>query len=339
MNYNNLINNNLILNKYIVDDNNIEDNNNKYNINIYYIEDYLCKIIIIRNYDHNDHDDIKIKLFDFINNEEENISIGSLNIDYKIIEIYTKIKLIKSNMLYICDKKILLNEDLNNNYINLIFNNTNIEFVYYDNIYKREFIKNNYNKILELYDLYKDDNLKHIIFICIYIYINGGIYIHQNLKLLKSINDIGFENNIIIDKNNLLLLISDKKNEYIINYLDSLLYSKYIDYSNYNKNQINENIYSITAPINEYSIEKYNILNKIKDNIFLIEYSENKYLLEYLNLDYYLITCNEGEFENNFYVICLNNKNNFIKKIELHKDNKINCYNKFIFSLFLDIKT
>jgi hypothetical protein len=326
MNYNYLINNNLILNKYKIE-------NINYNINIYYVHDYLCKIILIGNNNinvdnnHNNNIDIKIRLYDVSGIEEEIISIGSLNKDYKIIEIYTKTKLIKSEISYITDKKILLNGNINNNYINLIFNNTNIEFIYYDDIYKREFIKNNYNTILDLYDLYKDVNFKYIIFVCIYIYINGGIYINENIELLKLINDIGFKNNIITNKNILLLLISDKNNEYILNYIDSLIYSKFIKDNYFNKNKIN---LSINKPINDYNKEQYNFLNKINDYIFLIEYNQDKYLIEYLNLDYYIITCFDNNFDNNFYIICLNNKNNIIKKIELNKD-KLYYPNKYFF--------
>ena len=313
----------LISNDYYI----IDDIDN-YKINIYYIYEYLCKIII---YQKNIKDnDIIIKLL-----PNELLSIGSIKEHIKIIEIYTNTLLQKSNEGYITDKKILVYDISNDNYIKLILDNPKIKFTYYDNIYKREFIKVNYNSILNLYDLFCDDYFKHIIFVCVYIYINGGIFVDENINLNKPLDIIGLNDKILLNNGILLLLISEKGNKNIIKYIDFLLYSTEMD-----------NSFDISCkdldPCNiKYCKNKYKILGNINNIIFLIEENEydseleNNYKFEYLNLDYYMVSSPEYEINDDFYILCLNNNDSSIQKKRFNIDNRVNYNNRFIFTVYI----
>jgi hypothetical protein len=183
---------------------------------------------------------------------------------------------------------------------------------------------------LRLYDLFCDDYFKHIIFVCVYIYINGGIYINNNIKLLKSLDNIGFSDKIVLNKGVLLLLISDKCNIDIINYMNSLLYCTEID----NKYDITNQYFDVNDI--DYCKDKYNILGDVNNILFLIEdsLSKDNYVFEYLNLNYYMVSSLDSEINDNFCITCINNEKSSTEKLFFIKNNRVNYKNRFIFSVF-----
>jgi hypothetical protein len=200
---------------------------------IYFLDYKSCKIITIRTDQDNGWDkNVTIKLFDSNNDEFEVISIGSSSRNIKIIELETSIELIK-NIEYTKLKKNIHIIQINNtnNFINydsyltfssIIYTQFFIDYYFINQQLQRKFIKYYFADKLDYYDLLKNDNIKNIFFICLYLYINGGIYCSNYLKLTKSINSN--KNKYLLDKNMELLFISTEKNNiHILKYLEYLL--------------------------------------------------------------------------------------------------------------------
>jgi hypothetical protein len=221
--------------------NEFEEINDQYNdvfsIIIYYLDTKLCKIITRRlDNDSGWGKDLKINLFSVDKKNKQTISIGSNNRNTKIIEIHTNIELEKDNIIN-NTTKIIIQAKLNNsfdnhrqylNFTDLIYNNNNIDYLFFNDMEQRKFIKNNFMNYLEKYDLLSTCNVKYIIFICCYIYLNGGLFIHPDISLFNYISNINTKNNYSLDQNNeLLFLDSEKNNNEIINYLDYLLNNRF----------------------------------------------------------------------------------------------------------------
>ena len=323
----------------------LDENPDKFRINIYYLEDYLCKIIV-RRIDLNSGWGKNLKiLLHGLDNSEEIISIGSNDYENKIIEIYTNIKLYKNDdnnneffdkNIIQCDKNNIIDNNIKFlNFTNIIDNNININYVFFNIYEQREFIKDNSKKYLNLFDLIKDDEIKNIIFICNYLYINGGYYISLNIDLYKSIKNLNKNNTnyYSLDENNFInLFLTEKENNDILEYLNFILNKlgyndKTIKKLENNTKNINSDIdiYSIfknsekisdeefNKNINSYKFIKNNIfyknIFKINNYKFIINSDNTNYSIEYLNIDYFLIKelDNSKFIENNLELICINN--------------------------------
>ena len=238
----------------------------KFVINIYYLEDYLCKIIV-RRIDSNSGWGKNLKiLLHGLDNSDEIISIGSSYHENKIIEIYTNVKLYKNDdnndskvfdkNIIQCDKNNIIDNNIKFlNFTNIIDNNININYVFFNIYEQREFIKDNSKKYLNLFDLIKDDEIKNIIFICNYLYINGGYYISLNIDLYKSIKNLNKNNTnyYSLDENNFInLFLTEKENNDILEYLNFILNK--LGYNNKTIKKLNNN----TKNINSDATDKEN---------------------------------------------------------------------------------
>lgn len=321
-----------ILNRFeIVKDEHID----KFSVNMYYLEDNLCKIIIRRNDVFNGWGkDLKIILYSEDEQNNEILSTGSSDINTKIIDIYVDIKLNKKIMNYTDNKKIIQISNKKKfenfkNYLiftNIIDNNINLDYIYFNEADQRIYIKNNCNEYLDTYDLLKEKDLRNMIFICNYLYLNGGYYISFNINLNKNIVDISDRNCYIINDNLILeLLFCDKDNKNIITYLDQLLYL--------NSNMIIDEIFRDFEKVNiEYyifnALDDYKIINNnyiknvfsINQYKFLID-SDIIYHIEYLNLNYYKIE-SDNNIEKDLEIIMIDNKTSIRTSIKINQDSK-----------------
>jgi len=282
-------------------------------IYIYYLEEYLCKIVTIRQDENSGWDkDLKIKLLSVHNYEDhEIISIGSNNTNIKIIEIKTDIKLEKNlNSINIINKDSIIQASNTNNFLdyknylyftNLIYTNHYFNYFFFDNITQRKFIKYYFKERLKYYDLIKNINIKNIFFICLYLYINGGIYCSTNLNLIGPISSLDSNKNYyLIDNNMEILFISiNKKNNLILQYLDYLLI---LDKQNIvllfksNFDTVDQYFYEYNDHDFNKIININNILYSINDNnfFFIFNYtiiinSEIEYVIYNLSMNYYVI--------------------------------------------------
>lgn len=325
--------------------------NDLFSIIIYYLDTNLFKIIIRRiDIDSGWGKDLKINLFSIDKSNKQTISIGSSNANTKIIEINTSIILEKNNNTT-NNSKIIIQAKSNNlfenhhqylNYTNLIYNN-NINYLFFNNTDQRKFIKNNFSRYLDKYDLLCEADIKYIIFICCYIYLNGGLFIHCDISLLNYTSNIDCKNSYALDQNNeLLFLDSYKNNDEVINYLDYKLnyifnknnvtnyqyifknLNKFNDFKNY-KNYCNINNY-IIANITIFKLNKYKFIieSDIKYNIIYL--AENYYLLKPIN-KYNII-------EKDLFIKYIDEDEDYISKIEVKTDNNnYRTNNVFFFTI------
>jgi hypothetical protein len=325
-------------------DNIIDDNNFVYFLS--YINDHICKIFITNKKNSSWDYDLT---FIFKNKDnEELISIGSSNVYYKIIDIYTNIKIdmnyklasINNNSGNLKSILILENDFIKyNNYLieysNLIGNNIGLSYIYFNNYDKRLFIKKEFDSYLKLYDITKNIDFKNIIFAILYLYKHGGYYISNNIILNKKISELDCNNNDFIFMNNnsvIELLFSNKGKHDLLEYLD------YIDLNYGVMNNFKTIEYHHFTMKNQINIDKHNYkygnsmnVNNIK---FFID-SKMLYNIEYLEHNYYLLnrlSCNdyiEEGIELN-YIIDYNESFKMEKIIISHK-----CKKKFVFKLNL----
>ena len=329
-----------------------------FSIIIYYLEENLCKIII-RRLDENSGwgKDLKINLYSIDNNTKQIISIGSHIKNTKIIEVNTDIELQKLeeyNINKINKIKVIQAKENNNidnhceylNLTDLIYENTNLNYEFFNIVKQREFIKNNFDKYLDIFDLLYNCYYKYLIFICCYLYLNGGIYISNNVKLLTNINNINIEQNsyfIDEDDNELLFLYSEKNNIEIMNYLNNILDN--INNPNNSKNNNILNNFIEFKNIKNYKNDSINTINYYminNDNLFeinnykFIMNSDIKYVIVYLDENYYLLKPfnKYNIIENNIFIKCINESNHKVSNIEIKTDkNNYKTNNVFFFTI------
>ena len=328
-----------------------------FSIIIYYLEKNLCKIIV-RRLDQNSGwgKDLKIILYSTDNEKKQIISIGSHTCNTKIIEVHTDFELEKeSKIKNVNQRKIIQakeNNSINNyqeylNLTDLIYENSNLNYEFFDLAKQREFIKNNFEKYLDKYDLLYNCYYKYIIFICCYIYLNGGIYISNNVKLLIEIKNIDItKNSYYIDNENnnneeILFLNSEKNNVEVINYLESIL-NNINNINNYFKNFIefkniknyNNNNNNINNNINNYIINNDNIF-KINNYKFIMN-SDIKYKIIYLDENYYLLkpVNKYNIIEKDMFITCINETTNVVINLEIKTEkNNYKTNNVFFFTI------
>jgi hypothetical protein len=334
-------------------------------IYIYYLEDYTCKIVTIRQDINSGWDkDLKIKLFSINSYEEyEIISIGSHSNNIKICEFKTEIKLEKNlNYDTVINKDSIIQTSNTNNFLdyknylyftNLIYTNHYFNYFFFDNIIQRKFIKYYFKERLKYFDLIKNNNIKNIFFICLYLYINGGVYCSTNLNLIGSLNSLDSNKNYyLIDNNMEIIFISiNKKNNLILQYLEYLLlldkqsivllfktnfetFDQYFYEYNENENE-NENNYNIIERTIQ-NLNKNYILYNIHDNnfFFIFNYtiiinSEIQYDIYNLSMKYYIIKRFDNlEITEDIKIFYINENTDEKKSIIFKLDNKLDKSNE-----------
>ena len=336
----------LIKNEYEI----IQNKNDDFHIVIYYLNSNKIEIIIRKlsnssgwNYD------LKIKLF--ANNVWNNISIGSSDENFKIMELYTNfnIEYRDHKKLYYIPKKIIqTNKDICNNLdhyntvMSIIEKNPSYEYQFYNDIEARNFIKDNFlinvidnseliddiPDVLKAYDLIICGAIKADLFRYCYLYVNGGIYIDSKISTF-----IDFDSIINEDDKHILCLDDAKNSLYngliIIekNSYNLLQMIKSIIENTFHKKYLND-IHEPTGNKLYYKFfsDKISILNKRNNYIF----HKNKLVFKCDYLNYYKINYSDfrvNYIQKNFYYYYNLYINNFIFSFD--KDIKNNVFSIF----------
>ena len=302
---------------------NIEEHTYLYNFEISYLKKNLLYVKIYYNEKNENQEnkenkeneinkngwkeDIKIKLYNLEENEFEELSIGSSNINIKEIEFYTDIDLYEKE------------EFIRNNIPNQVFISKSFEvnnkndfydlryFLYNNNFYSfindfelvNHFFNEQYNYLNEIMNFIINPNIKLIIKLLFYLNKNGGIFINENLKNIN-IDSINKDSKICYINNNFIsiifctihflneeLLIEDLKNK---NKLD---FRKYLnDFEIFiDEPIVTEKKLCLT---NDY----YNNIIEYDDYIFYILSQSEKYNIEKLPNNYYCLSNNENNESN-----------------------------------------
>jgi mannosyltransferase OCH1-like enzyme len=212
----------LIKNKYEL----LNDKNNNFHYICYFLNNKKIQIIIRRIDIENGWDnDIKLKLYDEYNSDEQIISIGSSNENFKIIELYTTINLIAETNKNILIPKVIIQTNDNliknikhyNTICSILEYNPDYEYKFFDDKRCREFLIENYqanvllndqdsnqdSDVIRAFDYILPGAIKADFFRYCYLYIHGGIYIDS-----KVISNISF-NELINENDELLLCLDD----------------------------------------------------------------------------------------------------------------------------------
>jgi hypothetical protein len=353
---------NLSINDFLIkNDYNIVENssNDDFHVAIYYLKENKCKVIV-RRLDHNDWgQDLKISISNIDKDKEvEKISIGSSNENLKILEIYTKIKLFKSEYLeQVIPKVIIQTSNYNNNkniyhynsIMSLIELNPEYSYKIFNDNECRSYIKNNINKIdlfsdeenkniLHAYDLLIPGQLKADLFRYFYLYLNGGCYFDCKIIIKKPLNKIIKNDDkllLALNSNNILyngLIFIEKNN---INMLKCLQLS----ISNILSKNKGNDPHCVTG--NElFNMQFNNIVPnfKRKDNLFYFynenDMNNNNYLFDYCYKNYY---SNYLGTDQDFRIMWNNNKYFYIehKLIDNYKFYFIPCVFNDKFEIFI----
>ena len=191
----------------------IKEKNYQLSLIIYYVNENKIKIIVRRlDNDYGWDYDLKFKLYSLKKDQNKIYSIGSSEENFKIIELYTSIKVgIKENknigipkVIIQTNNKIIKNLKHYNSICTLLEYNPDYEYLFFDDDNARKFISDNFkNNILE--KIYVDTNqsdvlyaydyiipgaIKADLFRYCYLYVNGGFYFDSKVICLKSIDDI-----------------------------------------------------------------------------------------------------------------------------------------------------
>ena len=287
----------LILNKYHITDNHHKD---EFHIAIYYIMNNKCKIIIRRLDCDSWGQDVKIKIFD-INDSNlfEKISIGSCDENFKIIEIYTNIKLFPNEYNEQSIPKVIIqtsNYNMNkniyhyNSIISFIELNPEYEYKFFNDNECRNFLLecNDIENILEAFDSLTCGPMKADLFRYAYLFKNGGCYFDCKMILLKPLSSLidKIDTLILFNDSDILsnsMILCEKNNKYILNVLN-----KAID-NILKKNKCNESrMISGGKMFHNIMINDSNLKIKlIKSGDYIINVEKNIFL-KYNYKDYYI---------------------------------------------------
>jgi len=253
-----------------------------------------------------------------------------IDIDYKNIIQCGKDNFFENNIKFL-------------NFTNIIDNNIHFKYLYFNIYEQRKFIKQNFSKYLDLYDSIKDIEIKNMLFICNYLYLNGGCYISLNIDFNKQIADYSKNINYYsVDKNNILdIYFTSKENTDILDYLNLILIK--IGYLESNEIKLDKKETTVLFKNSKkildkefiknidnyvYSIDKvfYKNIFKINNYIFIINSENTNYIIEYLNLDYLLIKTIDinGIIENNLELLCIDNETSIYNNITFNENININ---------------
>jgi mannosyltransferase OCH1-like enzyme len=282
----------------------INDTNDDFHIVLYYIDCHKIKIVIRRL----DSDcgwcvNLKIKLWDIKKENFEIISFGSSENNFKILNIYTKIKLDKPiyeelqkipKLIFQTTFKKDISDTLHyNSILTYIELNPEYEYKLFDDYECRNFIKNFFDKnILDAYDLLIPGAFKADLFRYCYLYINGGCYFDCKSILKMPLRKI-------INKDDDLLLCKDigkgyynavmlsiKGNDIMLKVINICVYNIINFYKIYDINHKlfhhGDSILSLTGPILLYNVTN-NLIDKNKSLKF-IHKNKNNFIHNYQKL-------------------------------------------------------
>jgi hypothetical protein len=287
----------LILNRYHITDNHHKD---EFHIAIYYIMNNKCKIIIRRLDCDSWGQDVKIKIFDINDsNVFEKISIGSCDENFKVIEIYTNIKLFPNEYNEQLIPKVIIqtsNYHMNkniyhyNSIMSFIELNPEYEYKFFNDNECRFFLLecNDIENIVEAFDSLTCGPMKADLFRYAYLYKNGGCYFDCKMILLKPLSSLidKMDTLILLNDNDILsncMILCEKNNKYILNVLN-----KAID-NILKKNKCNESrMISGGKMFHNFMINDTNLKIKLIKNGDYIINAEKNIFLKYNYKDYYL---------------------------------------------------
>lgn len=293
--------------------------NHDFNVIIYYLHDYKIRIMI-RKFNGSDgwNNQLVLKIYGNDDEYDENIILGTSKKNWKIVNIKTKIKILKKKIKNMKIPKCIYQTYAHNKYHNCAHYNTvnsllefnpDFDYYFYNNIDCREFIFKNYNiEILDAYDrlypvAYKADLFRYLI-----IYKNGGIYLDNKYLVRNSFSSIinEEETNIFCQdrKKNLLfnsILISAPNNKNFKLIIDRIV------------NNVTNNFYG-TCPLHPTGPRLF--YEYFKDENIKLNHITNEPAKNYLNC--YIEDNDKNLLLNTFYDGYYYNKN--------HRNELINDY-------------
>ena len=302
---------------------------------IYYLDDYKCKIII-RRLDYEKGWDLN--LFIKIYNEDINqiLSLGSSLKNEKIINIYTKIKLIPITLYEQKIPKIIIQTAKDNKYKNILHYNAHqtflelnpeYEYRFFDDNDCREFIKNNFPiNVLDTFDILNPGAYKADLFRYCYIYIKGGCYFDNKYILrlpLRNIIKNEYENIYCKDRGDDLMF-----NSVIISVKNAIEFKNCIDniIENVKNNFYGKISLEPTGPklFNKYTHDKNILLKHIVTGNY---YKDSKILLKNNN-KLFINTHYKGYYNSNHqqYEFLFRNRQIYYKNIQKIKNYTILVY-------------
>ncbi len=185
-----------------------------FHVVVYFLEEYKCKIVVRCLNEETWGHDLKIVIFDENNQFSQRVSIGSSEENCKIIEIYTKIRLVKLNDLFpgTIPKTIVQTYETTqfknlyhkNAVYSLLENNPQFEYVMFDDSNVRTFIETEFKEnilsndeipnemkssnssvfvsdVLKAYDMIVPGALRADLFRYCYLYLHGGYYFDHKM--------------------------------------------------------------------------------------------------------------------------------------------------------------
>ena len=225
----------LITNFYDIDSNERPN----FHVVIYFLEEYKCKVIVRCMNDETWGIDLKIVLFDENNQFSQKISIGSSDENQKVIELYTKVRLVKFDgfVSSVIPKTIVQTYETNqiknlfhkNAVYSLLENNPQFEYVMFDDSNVRTFIETEFKEnilsdseipnemkstsdsstfvsdVLKAYDLIVPGALRADLFRYCYLFLHGGYYFDHKMVCKRPI--------LFVTKPEDTLIFSDDEDE------------------------------------------------------------------------------------------------------------------------------
>lgn len=284
----------------------LEKHKHLFKFNIHYIEKNLLYIQIINLNKIPWNEDLILRLYDLHNLENyEDLSIGGSKHDIKEIELYTQIDLekyeykrkknIPCNIIQIKEIESFEIKKIYEFYYFLYKNNQyNYQNMNINDLLNQ--VESKYTVIMKYLKKILNETDRSFIIILLYLNLNGGIFVSEHIKNLKSLDDLDIDENTVLNKDNYLYLIFSK-----INFLDlkslenDLKYKNKIDFNKYliNFKELNINDFDINEQSNTKNNNKcytnYFDLNQIQ--IYLISKKKYNYKIEKLENDYYNLNC------------------------------------------------
>ena len=317
-----------------------------FKFNIYYIEKNLLYVQIINLNKIAWNEDLIIRIYDINNNEKyEDLSIGGCRNEIKEIELETQIDLekFKPKSKKNIPNTIIQVKEINSFEIKKIYNF--YYFLYKNNQYNyqnlnindlKNKIEHNYETIFNYLKTMSNNNNKIFIIILLYLNLNGGIFISENIQELKSLDDLNIDNNSYLIKDNYIYLLFTK-----INFLDITLMEediknkKKLDFKKYllEFQELNLDDFNINQMKQLHDNEKYytHYFEFIDYDIYLYSKNNQEYTLEKLENDYYNLN-SEKTIENDLEIHILQKKEN--KNIKWNESMiKFKNENNYIFKI------
>lgn len=280
----------------------LEKHKNIFKFNINYVEKNLLYIQIINLNKIAWNEDLILRLYDINNKEKyEDLSIGGCKNDIKEIELFTQIDLEK----FECKNKknipntIIQIKEAESFEIKKIYEF--YYFLYKNNQYNYQNININdlinqietkYPEIIKYTKIILNENNRLFIIILLYLNLNGGIFISEYIKNLKSLDDLNIDENALLIKDNYIFLLFTKINFLNIKLLEEdIKNKKKLDFKKYlmNFKELNLELFDINEQIYINKNEKYytHYFEFEIYNIYLFSKKNQQYNIEKLSSGYF----------------------------------------------------